>query len=142
MLGTFLTPYIFPKWVEIRVTLITCGVFLGLSTFLIGPFYEEQNLTVMLVGLILTGCFMGPMGIPNMAEMMHVTRSTYPDCDLDHANSLLSGLLNCFLGAGQALGPLLGALLLQLFNFRIMCDIIGGFVISMALLYLLSAQGC
>ena len=142
MLGTFLTPFIFPKWVEIRVILITCGIALGLSTFLIGPFFGEQNLTVMLIGLGLTGSFMGPLGIPNMAEMMQATKSAYPDCDLDHANSLLSGILNCCFGVGQALGPLLGAFLVQIFNFQTMCDIIGSFVICMALLYLMSAQGC
>ena len=100
MLGTFLTPWISPKWVEIRVTLITCGIVLGLSTFLIGPFNEEKNLITMLIGLILTGSCMGPMSILNMAEMTEATKIVYPDCDLDYAKSLLSGMLNCCAGLG------------------------------------------
>ena len=118
MLGTFLTPYVFPKWVEIRVTLISCLFALGLSTFLIGPFYEDENLPVMLVGLVLAGSCMGPLAIPNMAEMMDATRLVYPECDLEHANSLLSGMLNSSFGVGQALGPLLGAFLTQVLGFR------------------------
>ena len=31
MIGTFITPYAVPKWVEIRVTLITCQIGLGLG---------------------------------------------------------------------------------------------------------------
>ena len=96
----------------------------------------------MLVGLVLTGCFIGPLAIVNLEEMMNATKLAYPDCDLDHANSLLSGMLNCFFGFGQALGPLIGAFLVQMFSFGTMCNIIGGFVISMAILYLMCAQGC
>lgn len=82
-----------------------------MSTFLIGPAFEDKNLTVMLVGLVLTGSCMGPLAIPNMAEMMQATKLAYPDSDLDHANSLLSGMLNSSFGVGQAIGPLLGAAL-------------------------------
>ena len=66
---------------------------------------------------------------------MNATKLAYPDCDLDHANSLLSGMLNCFFGFGQALGPLIGAFLVQIFSFGTMCNIIGGFVISLRHLY-------
>ena len=54
----------------------------------------------MLAGLTLTGSTMGPLAIPNMAEMMQATKLAYPDCDLDHANSLLSGMLNSSFGIG------------------------------------------
>jgi len=35
----------------------------------------------------------------------------YPNCDVEEASSLLSGLLNAAFGLGQALGPFLGAVL-------------------------------
>ena len=94
MIGTFLTPYLIPKWVETRVILITCLFWLGASVFLIGPFYEEKNLAVMLIGLSLAGMALGPLFVPNMAEMMHATFIVHPTCDEDHACSLLSGILN------------------------------------------------
>ena len=67
---------------------------------LVGPIYADTNLAVMVVGLVLSGAFMGPLIIPNMAEMMHATREAYPESDLDHANSLLSGLFNCSMAIG------------------------------------------
>jgi len=109
MIGTLLTPYIIPKWVEIRVVLMTGAFCLGSSVLLVGPFFEEKNLAVMCVGLFISGSFLGPLMIPNMAEMMFATKISYPESDLEHANSLLSGILNCCYGAGGALGPLMGA---------------------------------
>ena len=100
MLGTFLTPCLIPKWVEIRVTLILCLIGLGLGQLLIGPFYTDKSLPSTLVGLFITGSFMGPLIIPNMSEMMYATNQAHPDCDMDHANSLLSGMLNASFGLG------------------------------------------
>jgi len=141
MLGTLLTPYIVPKWVEIRVLLITFLFLLGASIFLLGPFYEEKNLEVMLIGLALSGMAMGPLIIPNLVEMMRATYLKHPSCDKDHRDSLLSGMLNFFYGLGMSLGPLLGGLLYQVTDFRTMNDIIGTFIMSMAVLYFLCAGG-
>ena len=142
MIGTFATPYVVPRWVEYRVTLIVCLFGLGFSQFLVGPFYDDKNLTVMLIGLVLTGVFIGPLVIPNMAEMMRATSLRYPDCDMDHANSLLSGLLNCCFGLGQAFGPLLGSTLYQVTNFRMMNNVVGALIIFNAFLYIVCAGGC
>ena len=83
----------------------------------------------MLSGLFLTGGFMGPLMIPNMAEMMYSTKQAFPDCDMDHANSLLSGMLNASFGLGQSLGPILGSTLYQMTDYRLMNDIIGSIVL-------------
>lgn len=139
MIGTLATPYIVPKWVEARVTLLTCSVGLSLTVLLIGPVFEQKNLPVMLIGLLTSGSFLGPMIIPNMAEMMHAVAITFPDSDLEHANSLLSGILNCCYGLGQASGPLLGAALYQVVGFRAMCDIVAAIVFFFALLYFICA---
>ena len=102
MFATFTTPYIIPRWVEHRVTLMTFLFLLGLSTFLIGPFFGGLNLPVMLIGLLLSGLCLGPLVIPNMIEMMNATAEKHPNCDMEHANSLLSGILNCCMGMGMA----------------------------------------
>lgn len=141
-IGSFTMPYIIPKWVEHRVTLITFLFLLGFSTFLIGPFYGDLNLPVMLTGLTLSGISLGPLVIPNMAEMMNATALRHPDCDLEHASSLLSGILNCCMGLGMALGPIMGCFLYDYTDFKTMNDIIGSLCIAMAVLYFVCAEGC
>ena len=142
MVMTFATPYVVPRWVEHRVTLIVSLFGLGFSQFFVGPFFEEDNLLVMLIGLVLTGIFLGPLVIPNMAEMMRATALRYPDCNRDHANSLLSGMLSSSFGIGQASGPLLGSFIYQVTNFRTMNDVVGIIIILAAVLYLVCAEGC
>ena len=117
MVSTFTTPYVIPYWVEHRVTLMTFLFLLGLSTFLIGPFYGSLNLLVMLIGLFLSGLSLGPLVILNMPEMMNATAEKHPDCDMDYASSLLSGMLNCCMGIGMALGPIIGGILYEFTDF-------------------------
>jgi MFS family permease len=109
MIGTFSIPYLVPKWVEHRVTLITCLFILSVATILVGPFFEDLNLISMCTGLAISGFMLGFLCIPNMPEMMQACRESHPRADLDVANSLLSGMLNAGFGLGQALGPLSGA---------------------------------
>ena len=73
---------------------------------------------------------------------MHATKEVYPKCDLDYANSLLSGMMNAGMGAGQALGPLLGAYLYEQTDFRMTMNIIAALVFVQATLYVATAQGC
>ena len=141
MLGTFFVPYIVPKWVEHRVTLILSEILLSFATILVGPFYEELSLVSMCVGLGFSGFLMSFLSIPNMPEMMHATKEAHPSCDLDLANNLLSGMLNTGKGVGLALGPLLGAYFYEQTNFRTTMNIMGGITIVSAVLYLLCARG-
>ena len=78
MLGTFLTPIIIPRWIEIRVTLLTGLFMLGVSILLAGPIFMDKSLVVMLIGLFMVGAFLGPTIIPNMAEMMFATKISFP----------------------------------------------------------------
>ena len=142
MIFCIATPFIVPKWVEGRVEIITSLLFLGFLTLLIGPFYEDKNLVVMLIGLATSAIFYAPTIIPNMSEMMVSTRLHYPNYDLEHANSLLSGLLNSCFGVGQASGPLVGSFIYQVMGFRALCDITAGICVGFGLLYLVCAQGC
>ena len=99
MISTLSAPCV-PKWIEIRVTIITATLVLGVSTFFIGPFFAEKNLAVMLAGLGVSGFCMGFMAIPNMAEMLRATKEKFPEADMGHANHLLSGMLCSSFGIG------------------------------------------
>ena len=74
---------IIPKWVEARVTMITALILIGLTTLLVGPFFEELNLISMCCGLAMTGFLMGFVCIPNMPEMMRASREIFPDSDVE-----------------------------------------------------------
>ena len=70
MISTILTPYLQPKWLEVRVWLIIAAFFLGVSMCFVGPFFLEESLVCMCIALFVTGCLLGPLIIPNMAEMI------------------------------------------------------------------------
>ena len=136
------TPYIIPKWFEGRLAIMISALFLGLLTLQIGPFWEDKNMIAMLIGLATQAVFFAPTVIPNMSEMMLSTHLKYPEADLEHANNLLSGLLNCCFGIGQALGPLFGSAIYQTMGFRALCDITAGISIVFSILYFIFGQGC
>ena len=142
MIGTFLLPFIVPKWVANRVTMITALFSLAFATVLVGPFFEDENLVSMMIGLGMSGFLMGFLCIPNMPEMMQACREAHPQCDLEHANSLMSGMLNAGFGTGQAIGPLVGAFLFELVGFRMTMNITGLLTLAYAVIYLLCARGC
>jgi len=100
MLGSILNHWIFPKWIETRVILMTGALILAFSVPLAGPFFEEKNTAAMLAGLVVSGSMLGPMVIPVMAEMMRATKLAFPESNPEQANSLLSAILNCNFGAG------------------------------------------
>lgn len=126
---------------ERRVALILNLIFLGVSTAFIGPFYTDQNLVVMCIALVVAGFLLGPIMIMPMQEMMESTRIAYPDCDLEHATNLLSGILNSSIGVGQAIGPIFGSTIYQIVGFRATQDATALVVITSGVLYLLFGQG-
>jgi len=99
-MATLLTPYIIPAWMERRVALILNLILLGVATAFIGPFYDDQNLSVMCIALVVTGFLLGPLIIMPLQEMMKSTKLAYPNCDFDHATNLLSGILSSSIGVG------------------------------------------
>ena len=142
MICCILVPFVIPKWIEDRVTLITGLFCLGVLTTLVGPFYTDKDFTVFLIGLISSGIFFAPLIIPNMSEMLKGMRLAYPDADLERGTSLLSGMMTASIGVGQASGPLIGSAIYQVAGFRVMCDVIASVVILYAFIYLFGAQGC
>ena len=101
MISTFMVPYIVPKWVEPRATLLTSSFLIGFATALVGPFYSEQSLLGMIIGLATSGYIISFMMIPNISEMMLAVKEEIPSyAGLDRTNSMLSGLFSGFYGAG------------------------------------------
>ena len=100
MISTLLTPYLFPKWLEVRLVLIICSFIFGASILLIGPVYKGKSLYSMLAGLVISGFLMGPLCIVNMGEMIEATKQRYPKFEPKQTYSMLSGLLNFSLAMG------------------------------------------
>ena len=142
MISCFVAPYCQPKWMETRVWLTLSAFFLGFSMLFVGPFFLEKSLPVMCVGLFFNGCMLGPLIIPNMAEMIVATKLAYPDCDHEHANSLIGGVLNSAYGIGGAVGPIIGTSLYQFVGFRNMCNVVGGVCMVFSILYFVLCSGC
>lgn len=141
MTSTFLTPCVLPKWMEVRVWLIFAAIFLGISVTIVGPFFLDESLVVMCIGLFFTGSMLGPLIIPNMSEMIVAAQLTYPDSDHEHANSLIAGILTSSYGLGGASGPLIGTVLYDHCGFRVMCDCLGGLVILYGIFYFFTCNG-
>lgn len=141
MVGTLCASFV-PKWIEIRVTLITGSFLLGASLLLIGPAWGDKSLALMIVGLVLCGFHIGLVTIPNLAEMMFVVKQKYPTRDLEQANSLLSGIMNGFMGIGLAVGPLVGSSLYEFVGFRKMCDFTAGAVMIVTVFYSCFCEAC
>lgn len=142
MISCFLTPCLMPKWMEARVWLMSAAFFLGVSLYFVGPCFVNESLAAMCIGLFFTGSFLGPLIIPNMAEMIAATQQAYPDSDLEHANSIIGGILNAAYGVGGAVGPLMGTLPYQFLGFSPMCAIVGSLCIVFAVMYFLTCKGC
>ena len=79
MIGTFLLPWLIPDWVPNRVTLFVSLFLVSIFTLLIGPFFEAQNLTSMLIGLGFGGFPHSMLVIPNMPEMMQACKEAFPE---------------------------------------------------------------
>ena len=95
MISTFMVPYILPIWIEPRATLISSTIIVAFASTLVGPFYTEQSLVSMTIGLAVSGFMLSFMFIPNMTEMMAAVQEAYPSfAGTSKTNSMLSGLLN------------------------------------------------
>ena len=141
MISTIATPFILPKWMEVRVWLMTSAFFLGVSLLFVGPVTSDKSLVTMCFGLFFTGCLLGPLIIPNMQEMIDAAVEAHPKCDLEHASSMIGGMLNSAYGAGGVIGPLVGSILYQFAGFQQMSDIVGGLSILFAVAYFYSCNG-
>ena len=95
----------------------------------------------MCIALFFAGFFLGPLMILPMQEMMVSTKLKFPDYDFEHSTNLLSGVMNSAVGVGQAIGPIFGASMYQVFGFRTTEDVTAAVIVLIGILYLLFADG-
>ena len=80
------------------------------------------------------------MIIPTLPEMIDVALEKFPDDEIA-VNDLSSGIFNSFLGIGQVVGPLYGALMTEAFGFRVTTDVMGIITLIFALVYFVVGEG-
>jgi MFS family permease len=117
-----------------------CGIFLllvGPSTFLGLP----DSKTLLIIGLFLTSSTFAPLVIPVLPETVAVTKEQNPSHDLVSINNMNGALLNSFLGVGQCIGPIYGALMYEATGFRVAQDLLAVCFILSAVNYFLFADG-
>jgi len=142
MFGSLLHDRVFPKWVEPRLILMGGALILSVSVPLVGPFFEDKNIPVMCLGLVLAGSMLGSLCISPMTENMAVAFKLWPGCDLMEANSLLSGIMICMVNVGLTVGSFLAGVIYQVVGFRVLCDIIGAMCLIFLIAYFIAANGC
>lgn len=59
----------------------------------------------------------------------------------EEINDLSSGLFNMFLGIGQVLGPLYGAIVTEMYGYKVCCDFVAVISLFFAVLYYVITDG-
>ena len=117
---------------------------LGFFLILVGPskiLGIEENLTTMIVGLVLSGCLLGPIAIPALPEMLESIEGKFQKSESEKANNYSAGIFNMGLGLGQVFGPLFGASMYDAVGFRNMEDSTCLILVTFAVLYFFMADG-
>ena len=118
--------------------------FLGFFLILVGPskiLGIDEGLTIMIVGLFLSGCFLAPIAIPALPEMLEATEGKFHANESEKAGNYTAGIFNMGLGMGQVVGPLFGASMYDAIGFRNTQDLTCLLCITFASLYFVFADG-
>jgi dipeptide/tripeptide permease len=73
-------------------------------------------------------------------EITQRAAKIYPD-KKDQVSDYCAGILNMFIGIGQATGPVYGAHMVSKYNFRVTQDIVCGVVLIYGILYFVFGDG-
>lgn len=95
----------------------------------------------MIVGLVLSGCFLGSIAIPALPEMLESIEGKFLESESEKAGNYSAGIFNMGLGLGQVFGPLFGASVYDAVGFRNLEDLTCLILISFAMLYFIMADG-
>jgi len=102
IIGTFAVPHI-PERIEKRFTLILAAFFMGIFLFLVGPsalLGFNESLTLLIAGLVLTACFLGPLAIPVLPEVLAAVDGQVQAKDKIEMSNYAGALFNTSLGLG------------------------------------------
>lgn len=109
-----------PNGVQKRLILITAAFIAFLTNLFVGPskmFSFPENVWVLALGQILRGLFDPFILVPALPEMIDVAMPLYPESCEGQINDISSGLFNMFLGIGQIIGPIFGAVMTEKYGF-------------------------
>ena len=101
----------------------------------------NESLTIMIVGLFLSACFLGSIAIPALPEMLESIDGKFLESEKEKAGNYSAGIFNMGLGLGQVFGPLFGASMYDAVGFRNMEDCTCLILVSFAILYFIMADG-
>lgn len=61
------------------------ALLMGLFLFIVGPSqilgFNNESMTLLIVGLVITANFLAPLAIPALPEMMDAVKDKYPGCN-------------------------------------------------------------
>ena len=103
----------------------------------VGPsewFAFPDKIWLMVIGQIVNGIVDPFLLIHPLPEMVDSVIPHYPE-SIGQVNDISAGLFNMFLGIGQIIGPLYGAIMTKNFGFRICCDTLGLFCLIFSIIY-------
>lgn len=119
---------------------MSCFV-IALGYFLNGPCeLLGESLAFMVIGHLISGCAMCYQSVYSITEITQRAAKVYPEKKED-VSDYSAGILNMFIGIGQAIGPVYGAHMVHSFNFKLTQDIVGIVAFIFGILYLFMADG-
>lgn len=119
---------------------MSCFV-IALGYFLNGPCeILGDSLVYMVIGNLISGCAMCYQSVYSIMEITQRAAKVYPE-KKDDVSDYCAGILNMFIGIGQAIGPVYGAYMVHNFNFRLTQDGVCIVVLIFGFLYLFLADG-
>ena len=89
----------------------------------------------------MTGLFTVSMYIPALPEFITATEEKYPNQNSKTTKNYAGALFNQGLALGQILGPIYGATMVEMTNFRFTEDVLGLALIIFAICYFGFANG-
>lgn len=126
-----------------RAVLIIASVLSFFGNLFVGPsklFNFHDSVWMAVVGQIAHGIVDPFILVPSLPEMIESVIPHYPGQE-ETINDLSSGLFNMFLGIGQVIGPLFGAIVTDMYGYKQCADTVAILSLLFAVLYYIFAEG-
>lgn len=133
-----------PSGVQKRAILITSSFLSFFSNLFVGPsklFHFPNTIWFLSLGQVFRGIIDPFILVPSLPEMIETALPLYPASCESQINDISSGLFNMFLGLGQILGPMFGALITEKHGFQTCCDYVAIICLVFSVLYYVVCDG-
>lgn len=132
-----------PNGVQKRAIIIIACILSFFGNLFVGPsklFSFPDTVWMAVVGQIAHGIVDPFILVPSLPEMIESVIPHYPGQE-EKINDLSSGLFNMFLGIGQVIGPLYGAIVTETYGYKVCADVVAIISLFFAVLYYLITDG-